>query len=77
MVADLGEVAFVPTRNLPPGSKEHPDEQLGDLSFSNKYWDSVIKYYQINPCTPDNSDGVSIASSEGNESIYLDAAANE
>ncbi|MBW0558917.1 hypothetical protein O181_098632 [Austropuccinia psidii MF-1] len=39
MVADLGEVAFVPTKNLPPGSKEHPDERLGDLTFSNKYWD--------------------------------------
>ncbi|MBW0462098.1 hypothetical protein O181_001813 [Austropuccinia psidii MF-1] len=77
MVADLGEVAFVPTKNLPPGSKEHPDERLGDLTFSNKYWDSVSKDYQIEPGTPENSDSVSLASSDGDESIDLDAAANE
>ncbi|MBW0543604.1 hypothetical protein O181_083319 [Austropuccinia psidii MF-1] len=43
----------------------------------NKYWDSVIKDYQIDPGTPANSDSVSLASSDGYESIDLDAAANE
>ncbi|MBW0508138.1 hypothetical protein O181_047853, partial [Austropuccinia psidii MF-1] len=39
--------------------------------------DSGSKDYQIEPGTPENSDSVSLASSDGNESIDLDAAANE
>ncbi|MBW0556477.1 hypothetical protein O181_096192 [Austropuccinia psidii MF-1] len=37
--AELSGVAFVPVKDLRPGAKQHPDEQLGNLSFSCKYWE--------------------------------------
>ncbi|MBW0547017.1 hypothetical protein O181_086732 [Austropuccinia psidii MF-1] len=73
IVADLSEVAFVPIRDLPPGPKQHPDEQLGDRAFNQKYWHSTIKEYEIEPDSPDRSDSYSVASSIGDESVDLDA----
>ncbi|MBW0510534.1 hypothetical protein O181_050249 [Austropuccinia psidii MF-1] len=73
IVADLSEVAFVPIRDLPPGPKQHPDEQLGDRAFNQKYWHSTIKENEIEPNSPDSSDSYSVSSSIGDESVDLDA----
>ncbi|MBW0577920.1 hypothetical protein O181_117635 [Austropuccinia psidii MF-1] len=77
VAADLSEVAFVPVKNLPPGSKEHPDKRLGDISFNYKYWESTIKDYEINPRTPDESESQSVGSSLDDNSIDLNAATGE
>ncbi|MBW0540372.1 hypothetical protein O181_080087 [Austropuccinia psidii MF-1] len=37
VVADLSEVAFIPVKDLLPGTKQHPNEILGNLSFNYKY----------------------------------------
>ncbi|MBW0473788.1 hypothetical protein O181_013503 [Austropuccinia psidii MF-1] len=71
IVADLSEFSFVPIRDLPPGPKQHPDEQLGDWAFNQKYWHSTIKEYKIKPNSPDRSDSYSVASSIGDESVDL------
>ncbi|MBW0553987.1 hypothetical protein O181_093702 [Austropuccinia psidii MF-1] len=61
-------------KDLPPGAKQHPDEQLGEISFSFKYLESISKDYEIDPGTPESSEEGSVGSSIGNESIDLDAA---
>ncbi|MBW0502505.1 hypothetical protein O181_042220 [Austropuccinia psidii MF-1] len=53
--------------------KQHPDEQLGDWAFNQKYWHSTIKEYKIEPESPDRSDSYSVASSIGDESVDLNA----
>ncbi|MBW0538120.1 hypothetical protein O181_077835 [Austropuccinia psidii MF-1] len=77
VAADLSAVDFVPVKNLPPGSKEHPEERLGDISFNYKYWESTIKDYEINPRTPDESESQSVGSSLDDNSIDLNAATGE
>ncbi|MBW0529205.1 hypothetical protein O181_068920 [Austropuccinia psidii MF-1] len=69
IAAELSWVAFVLVRDLPPGAKQHPDEQLGNLSFSCKYWESIRKDYGIEPGTPKSSEEGIVGSS-----IYLNAA---
>ncbi|MBW0575203.1 hypothetical protein O181_114918 [Austropuccinia psidii MF-1] len=77
IAAELSGVAFVPVKDLPPGAKQHSDERLGDISFSCKYWESIIKDYEIDPGTPESSEEGSVGSSIGDESIDLDAARGE
>ncbi|MBW0522110.1 hypothetical protein O181_061825 [Austropuccinia psidii MF-1] len=67
IAADVGDVAFVSVKDIPSGSKEHPDERLSDRAFNNKYWHLTIKDYEIEPDTPEDSDNYS------DEMIDLDA----
>ncbi|MBW0552551.1 hypothetical protein O181_092266 [Austropuccinia psidii MF-1] len=73
IVADLSEVSLVPIRDLPPGPKQHPNEQLGNRAFNQKYWHFTIKEYKVEPHSPYSSDRYSAASSIGDESVDLDA----
>ncbi|MBW0478219.1 hypothetical protein O181_017934 [Austropuccinia psidii MF-1] len=71
--ANLSKVAFVPVKDLPSGSKQNPDERLGDMTFKNKYWESTIKDYTIEPGTPESSDRDSDADSKADKSVDLNA----
>ncbi|MBW0567957.1 hypothetical protein O181_107672 [Austropuccinia psidii MF-1] len=66
-------VAFVPVKDLPPGTKQHPDKRLGNLSFNQKYWESTIQEYEIKPGTPDSSERNSEDSCSDDESVDLNA----
>ncbi|MBW0542273.1 hypothetical protein O181_081988 [Austropuccinia psidii MF-1] len=72
IAADVGDVAFVSVKDIPSGSKEHPDERLSNRAFNNKYWNLTIKDYEIEPDTPEDSDNYSISISDSNEMIDLD-----
>ncbi|MBW0585027.1 hypothetical protein O181_124742 [Austropuccinia psidii MF-1] len=71
--ASLSKFAFVPVKDLLAGSKQHPDERVGDMTFNYKYWESTIKDYEIKPGTPESSDRDSDADSEADKSVDLDA----
>ncbi|MBW0480968.1 hypothetical protein O181_020683 [Austropuccinia psidii MF-1] len=72
IAADVGDVAFVSVKDIPSGSKEHPDERLSDRAFNNKYWHLTIKDYEIEPDTPEDSDNYSVSISDSDEMIDLD-----
>ncbi|MBW0589591.1 hypothetical protein O181_129306, partial [Austropuccinia psidii MF-1] len=73
VASNLSEVAFVPVKDLPPGTKQHPDERLGNLGFNIKYWESTIQEYKIEPGTPDSSERDSEDGCSDDESVDLNA----
>ncbi|MBW0537867.1 hypothetical protein O181_077582 [Austropuccinia psidii MF-1] len=74
--SDLSRVAFVPVKDLPPSSKQHPEDWLGDMTFNHKYWESTIKDHKIKPGTPESSDRDSDADSKADKIVDLDAKNN-
>ncbi|MBW0470697.1 hypothetical protein O181_010412 [Austropuccinia psidii MF-1] len=56
ITADAFNVAFLPNASQSLRGAQHPYKRLGDRKFTNKYWDQLIKPYDISHEIPNEEE---------------------